>query len=537
MTSYKSVFKEKILESVKSVLPVFIIVIVLCLCIPGIDISVLTSFVLGSVLVVVGTGIFNVGAEMSMTPMGEYVGAKMTRSKKIWLIVLLSFFVGVMITMSEPDLQILAENASMDSTALILAVSCGVGVFLVVAMLRILMGIKLKYLLIVFYIAVFVLAAFVPSSFWSLAFDSGGVTTGPMTVPFIIALGVGVSSIRSDKKENDDSFGLVSLCSVGPIIAVLVLGLIYGGKTGDYDAPTVDSILTSSELGFDYIKALPHYLLEVLKSILPIAVFFFIYQLIAGRLSKKEILRILIGLVYTALGLVMFLTGANVGFMPAGNALGQIIGGSSVPWVPYLIIPLGMVLGFFIVAAEPAVQVLQAQVENVTSGAIPKKALAIALEIGVAISVGIAMLRTLTGMSIMIPLAIGYTIALILTFFVPEIFTSIAFDSGGVASGAMTSTFLLALSVGANYGFNGNTDSVMTDAFGTVAMVAMTPLIAIQILGIIYKIRIKKLEKQAVQEPTTTAQADEIIEINEQNFDETLTIPIAINTDNEIIDF
>lgn len=497
MHKIKSVFKEKILESAKSVLPVFIIVVLLCLIVPDIDVSVLTSFIFGAFLVTVGTGIFNVGADMSMTPMGEYVGAKMTRSRKIWLIIILSFLVGVMITMSEPDLQILAQNASMDSTHLILAVSCGVGAFLVVAMLRIVLGIKLKYLLIFFYIAAFVLAIFVPSSFWAIAFDSGGVTTGPMTVPFIIALGVGVSSIRSDSQENNDSFGLVALCSIGPIIAVLILGIIYGGNIGDYPAPSIDNITHSNEIGLSYIDlktGFPHYLLEVVKSILPITAFFFIYQLFTGRLKGKKLVKILIGLVYTVVGLVLFLTGANVGFMSAGSALGIFFGSSSFSWV---VIPLGMVLGFFIVAAEPAVQVLQAQVENVTSGAIPKKALAFALEIGVAISVGIAMLRAITGISIMIPLIIGYSIALILTFFVPEIFTSIAFDSGGVASGAMTSTFLLAFSVGTNYGVHGNTEHIMTEAFGTVAMVAMTPLIAIQILGIVYKIRIKKIEKSS----------------------------------------
>ena len=538
MNNNKFVFKEKILESTKSVLPVFIIVVLLCLIVPGIDISVLTSFIFGAFLVIVGTGIFNVGAEMSMTPMGEYVGAQMTKSRKIWLIIALSFVVGVMITMSEPDLQILAENSGLDKMALILAVSCGVGAFLVVAMLRILLGIKLKYLLIVFYIATFVLSIFVPKDFWAIAFDSGGVTTGPMTVPFIIALGVGVSSIRSDSRENNDSFGLVALCSVGPIISVLILGIIFRGNVGDYPAPSIDKIFTSNQLGASYIKALPHYLLEVLKSIIPIAAFFFIYQLFAGKMSKKGLARISIGLIYAIIGLVMFLTGANVGFMSAGTALGTTFGGSNYAWV---VIPLGMVLGFFIVAAEPAVQVLQAQVENVTSGAIPKKALAFALEIGVAISVGIAMLRAITGISIMIPLLIGYSIALILTFFVPEIFTSIAFDSGGVASGAMTSTFLLAFSVGTCFGVNGNTSSIMTDAFGTVAMVAMTPLIAIQILGIVYKIRIKNLDKQATEElATAVPEADEIVDVKEvsgDTMDSTLTIPIPIYIDNEIIDF
>lgn len=531
-----SYLKEKLKESLKSVLPVFIIVLLLCFLVPGIDVSVLTSFIFGTVLVIVGTGIFNLGADMSMTPMGEYVGAQMTRSKKIWLIIILSFFVGVLITMSEPDLQILAQHASINPSILLtIAVSIGVGAFLVIAMLRILFGIKLKYLLIGFYIIVFILAFFVDRGFWSVAFDSGGVTTGPMTVPFIIALGVGVSSIRSDSQENNDSFGLVALCSVGPIMAVLVLGLILGGNTGDYEYAVADKFLYSQELGLNYLTSLPHYLLEVLKSVLPIAGFFFIYQLFTGRMNKNGLLKIVIGLVYTIIGLVLFLTGANVGFMAAGSALGEIFGKSEYIWI---VIPIGMIVGFFIVAAEPAVQVLQAQVENVTSGAIPKKALAFALEIGVAISVGIAMLRAITGMSIMIPLIIGYSIALILTFFVPEIFTSIAFDSGGVASGAMTSTFLLAFSVGVNFGVNGGTDNIMTDAFGTVAMVAMTPLIAIQILGIVYKIRIKKIEATKSAEEDIITPTEDIISVNEEApLDGTLTIPIPLEIKDEIIDF
>ena len=526
--------KEKLKPSLKSVLPVFIIVLLLCFLVPGIEVSVLTSFIFGTVLVIVGTGIFDLGADTSMTPMGEYVGAQMTKSKKIWLIIILSFIVGVLITMSEPDLQILAQNASIEpSIILTISVSCGVGVFLVVAMLRIIFAIKLKYLLIGFYIITFILAAFVDKGFWSVAFDSGGVTTGPMTVPFILALGVGVSSIRSDSQENNDSFGLVALCSVGPIASVLVLGLILGGETGDYTYIEADKFLYSQELGSSYLKALPHYFLEVLKSVLPIAAFFFVYQLFTGRMNKTSLVKILIGLVYTIVGLVLFLTGANVGFMSAGSALGQIFGNSEYVW---LVIPIGMIVGFFIVAAEPAVQVLQAQVENVTSGAIPKKALAFALEIGVAISVGIAMLRAITGISIMIPLIIGYSIALILTFFVPEIFTSIAFDSGGVASGAMTSTFLLAFSVGVCYGVNGNTESIMTDAFGTVAMVAMTPLIAIQILGIVYKIRIKNVE-QSVQTQEEITSSEEIITVIEAPLDGTLTIPIPLEIKDEIIDF
>jgi hypothetical protein len=537
MFKNRTVLKEKMIESTKSVLPISAIVLLLCLSVSPIEMSVFTSFIFGSVMLTVGIGLFTLGAETSMTPMGEYVGAQMTRSRKIWLVILLSFLVGVMITMSEPDLQVLATYVPSiePSFLLILSVSLGVGAFLVVAMLRILFGVKLKYLLLGFYIVAFTLAIFVNPDFWSVAFDSGGVTTGPMTVPFIMTLGVGVSSIRSDAVETNDSFGLVSLCSIGPIIAVLVLGLIYNPVGSDGTSFIITEMDKSNELGWTYLKSLPHYIVEVTKAVLPIVAFFFIYQALAKPLSKKRLLKILIGLIYTFIGLVLFLTGANVGFMPAGFLLGSGLGGSAFS---FAVIPIGMIIGFFIVAAEPAVQVLQKQVEDVTSGAIPKKALAFALEIGVAISVGIAMLRALTGVSIMAFLIPGYVIAFALTFFVPEIFSSIAFDSGGVASGAMTSAFLLPFAIGVCRASGNN---VATDAFGTIAMVAMTPLIAIQLLGVVYKAKIKKAQTPAMS-------LEEIIDLNEKNpvfelDEETGEIQVIsiteINSfmDNEIIDF
>lgn len=531
----KTILKEKLIESAKSVLPISLIVLLLCFTVAPVDISNFTSFIFGSAILIFGIALFTLGAEVSMTPMGEYVGAQMTRSKKIWLIVILSFVVGFMITMSEPDLQVLASYVPSinPSILLILSVAGGVGIFLVIAMLRIIFRINLKILLFIFYIITFTVAFFVRSDFWSVAFDSGGVTTGPMTVPFIMALGVGVSSIRSDDKESSDSFGLVSLCSVGPIVAVLILGLIYNPESSSAEIFSFEYMQSSRELGWNYLSSLPHYLLEVCKAVLPIVVFFFIYQAFTKPLSKKALLKIAIGLIYTFVGLVLFLTGANVGFMPVGYLIGSGIGGSEFA---FIVIPIGMIIGYFIVAAEPAVQVLQTQVEEVTSGAIPKKALAFALEIGVAISVGIAMLRALTGISIMYFLIPGYIIAFVLTFFAPEIFTSIAFDSGGVASGAMTSTFLLPFAIGV---CSASGNNVATDAFGTVAMVAMTPLIAIQILGVIYKIRIAKVQGAAPS-------LEEIIDIHADNpvcefEDETGEIQIIsiVNelVDDEIIDF
>lgn len=482
--SQKTILVEKIKESLASVLPVTGIVLLLLVTIVPIDAPILLSFLLGAVLLIFGMGLFTLGAEISMMPMGEYVGSKMTKSKNLLMIILVSFFVGVMITISEPDLTVLAQQIeSIPSLTLILAVALGVGAMLVIAMLRIIFKIRLKYLLLIFYAVVFGLAFFVPSSFLAISFDSGGVTTGPMTVPFIMSLGVGVASIRADGEAENDSFGLIALCSVGPIIAVMVLGLLNNVGTltpTPYDIPNVS---TSRDIFMMFFEKLPHYASEVLIAVGPIVVFFLIFRAVSGGLGTKGLGTIMIGVLYTFVGLTLFLTGVNVGFMPLGNLLGASLAQSQLKW---LIVPIGMIIGYFIVSAEPAVHVLTKQVEDETSGAIPGKVLSLALSIGVAISVGIAMLRVLTGIPILYVLIPGYAIALILSFVVPDVFTSIAFDSGGVASGPMTATFLLPFAVGACTAVGGN---IAEDAFGVVAMVAMTPLIAIQILGLVYKIK------------------------------------------------
>ena len=367
---------------------------------------------------------------------------------------------------------------SIPNAVLILCVAVGVALFLVIALLRMLFGIPLPHLLVAFYLLVFGLASLVPSSFLAVAFDSGGVTTGPMTVPFIMALGVGIASIRNDRHAADDSFGLVALCSIGPILSVLILALVYRPDSSAYAPPVLPVIRDSVALWDLFRTALPTYLKEIAVSLLPIILFFGAMQLTLLKLSRRNLKRIGIGLLYTYAGLVLFLTGANVGFIPAGNYLGQVMAGLRHNWV---IVPVGMVIGYFIVRAEPAVYVLNKQVEEVTDGAISARAMGTSLSVGVALSVGLAMVRVLTGISILWFLIPGYVIALTISFFVPKIFTAIAFDSGGVASGPMTATFLLPFAQGACVTVGGD---IVSDAFGVVAMVAMTPLITIQVLGL-----------------------------------------------------
>lgn len=488
----KSKFKEKLKETLKAVLPILGIVLLLCFTIAPIPPSILMAFLIGAALLILGMLFFNVGVELSMTPMGEKVGSIITRSKNIFVVILITFIMGFIITISEPDLQVLAQQVpSIPNTTLIIAVALGVAAFLVFAILRMLIGIPLSYLLLFFYAVIFALLSFVPADFLAIAFDSGGVTTGPMTVPFIMSFGIGISAIRSDRHAEEDSFGLVSLCSIGPILAVLLLGMIFKPESVQSVSESIPIIDNTVDLWNLFFVEFPVYIKEIAVSLLPIVVFFAIFQFISKDINKRTLIKITIGLIYTYLGLVLFLTGVNVGFMPAGNYLGQTIAGLSYSWI---IIPIGMIIGYFIVLAEPAVFVLTKQVEEMTSGAISSKSMGLSLSIGVALSVGLSMIRVLTGISILWFLIPGYFIALLLTFFVPKIFTAIAFDSGGVASGPMTATFLLPFAMGACEALGGN---IITDAFGIVAMVAMTPLITIQIMGCIFKIKEQRLRSQA----------------------------------------
>ncbi len=470
--------REKMAESLSSVLPITAIVLLLSITIAPVSSGVLVLFLFGSLLLIFGMSLFTLGAGMSMQPMGEGIGVQISKSRKLLLPVIICFALGVIITIAEPDLTVLAEQIpSIPNMVLILAVAIGVGLFLVVSLLRTALGIPLSRLLLIFYLVVFVLAAFAPADFIPAAFDSGGVTTGPITVPFIMALGIGMVSIRSDKKSSDDSFGLVALCSIGPILSVLILSICFEPQATTTETVIRDIVDTRDAIR-EFVTAFPHYAKEVMVALVPIVIVFIVFQVITRRHQLHQLLRIGSGFLYTYLGLVLFLTGANVGFMPAGKLIGEEIAGTSYK---FLLIPVGMLVGYFIVAAEPAVHVLKKQVEEISSGRITQTAIGIGLSIGVAASVGIAMLRILTGIPLMWFLIPGYAISLLISFFVPPLYTGVAFDSGGVASGPMTTTFLLPFAVGACEAVGGN---LLTDAFGIVAMVAMTPLITIQVIGL-----------------------------------------------------
>ena len=411
----KQILMEKLKEATASVLPISLIVMAISFVLVPVDAGLMLSFVIATAMLILGMGLFTLGADMSMSRIGNYMGSKLTKSRKLPLILTVSFALGVAITVAEPDLQVLAGNVpEIDTTVLILTVSVGVGFFLMLCMVRILFSISLRTMLIVFYAIVFAAAFLSDESILSVAFDSGGVTTGPMTVPFIMALGVGVASIRSDENAKADSFGLVGLCSIGPILSVLLLGAIYKTQPAQGESSAVSGVATTVELGKDYLHALPEYLWEVTMALLPIVVFFLIFQVISLKLRKLPFMRIVIGILYTYLGLVLFLTGVNVGFSPLGYALGAAL---AEGWKVYLLAPLAMLMGWFIINAEPAVHTLNKQVEELSAGAISAKAMGMSLSIAVSAAGGLAMLRVITGISIMYFLVPGYLIALALSFF------------------------------------------------------------------------------------------------------------------------
>ena len=479
--------KEKIRESLSAVLPITGIVLMLSIFVIPMELGSVVMFLTGALMLIVGMGFFQLGAEMAMTPLGEGVGVQISKMKKLLTVLLTGFLMGVIITVSEPDLQVLAGQVpSVPNMVLIMTVAVGVGLFLALAIVRIRYKISLSMLLIVCYLALILVSAFVPKEFLAVAFDSGGVTTGPMTVPFIMAMGVGLASMRSDKNAANDSFGLVALSSVGPILAVLILGCFFKPTEAAYTLTDVATVVTTQDVARVFAQGLPLYAREVLLSLVPILWVFLIFQWLTHRYHGLQIKRIIVGFGYTYIGLVLFLCGANVGFAPVGAYLGKELAGLSLRWI---LVPIGALIGYYIVKAEPAIQVLNHQVEAVTNGAISVKMMNRCMQIGVAASVGLAMLRVLTGISIQWFVIPGYIIALVLSRMVPDIFIGIAFDSGGVASGPMTSTFLLPLSIGVCEALGGN---LMTDAFGVVALVALTPLIAIQLMGLVYKLKTAK---------------------------------------------
>ncbi len=484
---------KKLKEAALSSLPVVAVVLVVYLTkfitkTEMLTLPELTLFLISAVLVTFGMWLFNYGSERSMSKIGEYLGSSITKKQNMILLVIVFFLVGVFVTVAEPDLAVLAEQVPINKWVLIIGIGVGVGIFLVVGALRILFGKSLKIWLLAFYGLLFALACLVDDNFIPLSLDSGGVTTGPITVPFILALGIGIAASKGGNK-NADSFGLVAFSSLGPILVVMILSLSMKDVSYTFEPSTIGNewreILPHLLEGYFYHEGGNGAFLSVLLAISPILVFFIVYNFLVLKLPSKKLIDILVGLLITYIGLVLFLGAVEAGFLPIGQKLGQELASS----MPYLIL-IGVVLGIAAVFAEPAVHVLTDQIENVSSGAVHKNAVFTALALGNGLAIGLSMARVSLGFNLLYIIVPGYILAFALSFFVPDIYFAIAFDSGGVVSGPMNSTFILPYAIGACYAFhNQTTDYIMTDAFGTIAIVAMMPLLTIQSIGLFVTIK------------------------------------------------
>ena len=474
-------FKSKIVESFYSIFPITLIVLILSLTLAPIDTTTLLKLVVGAFCLIFGIALFTLGAEGSMSPMGAQMGSGLSQKNKIWLTLVTALVIGLLITLAEPDLAILSGQVNgLNPWVFRIVVAVGIGVFLLLGILRTLFKIKTNIIFTIGYAIIFILVIFAPQKLWALSFDSSAVTTGAISVPFLLAFGMGITAVRSQGQEND-SFGLMGICSVGPVITVLVLSLFI-----NVDKLT---LAASAEVGTTGVMAdlghlIPEFLEEMAISILPIVAIYMLFQVVMLKLPWFKVAKVGMNLIYTYVGIVIFLVGVNLGYLPLATVLGESLAENH----QLLLMPIGLILGYFIISAEPAVHVLKKQVEEITGGAIKQRVIVFAMSIGVALSVGLAVLRSMYNVNILYFIIPAYAISIGLSYFNPQIFTSIAFDSGGVATGAMAVSFILPFMKGISSSFD--------NSFGTLALMAAFPILAVQILGCIYKIAMKKAERK-----------------------------------------
>lgn len=488
-----NVLIEKFKEVLFAVLPITVIVLILNFTITPLETPLLFRFMIGALLIIIGLSIFLFGVDIGISPIGNLMGATLAKTNKIWIITIVVLILGFFISIAEPDLHILAgqidavTSGLVSKLSIVVVVSLGIAIMLTLGLIRIIHNIPLYKILTILYLGIFGISFFTSSEFLAISFDASGATTGALTVPFVLALSMGVSTLKRDSKASEkDSFGLVAITSTGAIIAVMIMNII--SKNDEISGNIVYSITSTSSIVSPFIQKMPTVISEVFLALLPLLVIFLIFQKIFFKLKRKAFIKILKGLLYTFTGLILFLIGVNAGFMDVASVIGHSI--ASLENKSILII-VAFILGFVTILAEPAVYVLTHQIEDVTSGYVKRKVVLLALSIGVGFAMALSMLRILVpGIQLWHYLLPGYIISIAMSYFVPKLFVGIAFDSGGVASGPMTATFLLAFAQGAAESIEGA--NVLIDGFGMIAMVALTPLIALQVLGLIFKLRSAK---------------------------------------------
>lgn len=490
-----NIYTEKFKEAFSSILPITIIVIILNFTLTPLGVPLIIRFIIGAILIIIGLSVFLIGVDIAITPLGSQVGATLAKSNKMWIVVVGGLIVGFFISIAEPGLIILADqvdivtSGQISSLSILSIVSIGLALMLAMGFVRIVTNTPLYKVLTVLYILVFILALFTPIEFLTIAFDASGATTGILAVPFILALALGVSTMKKDSKASEmDSFGLVAIASVGAIMSVMILSIFSG--TRDFTAKLEFNITESKSILEPFIENIPTLFKEGFLTILPLLIIFLFFQKVYFKMSSRNVAKMVKGFIYAFIGLFLFLVGVNTGFMDVGGIIGYTL--ASYDNKSYIVV-IAFILGFVTILAEPAVYVLTHQIENVTSGYVKRKAILLALSIGVGVAVALSMIRIIVpGIQLWHYLLPGYIISLSMMYFIPKLFVGIAFDAGGVATGPMTTTFILAFTQGAAEAIEGA--NILTDGFGMIATVAMTPIITLQILGFIFGMNLKKGE-------------------------------------------
>jgi len=488
-----NIFSQKLREVLASVLPIVFIVLILNFTILPIASNLIIRFLIGSVLIIFGLTVFLVGVDIGVTPFGGLIGTSLTKNNKLWIIAVSGLLLGFFVSIAEPGLLVLANQVALvtldgiSSSSIVIVVSVGLAILVSFGFIRVVFNIPLYKILTVSYLFIFILALFTSPEFLAIAFDASGATTGVLAVPFILALSMGIAVLNKDSKSAEkDSFGLVSIASIGAIISVMILDIL--SKENKYAEGLEFNILQSDSIFGPFFNLVPSILKESFIAILPLLVIFLVFQRITFKLERRAYKRILIGFGYTFLGLVVFLIGVNAGFMELGSTVGYNLASFDNKW--YVII-VGFVIGLVTILAEPAVHVLTYQIEEVTAGYVKRAAVLVPLSLGVGFAIALSVIR------ILIPeiqlwhyLLPGYIISIVMTYFVPKLFVGIAFDAGGVATGPMTATFILAYIQGVADAIEWA--SVMRDGFGMISMVALSPIITLQILGLVFKMKAKR---------------------------------------------
>lgn len=495
---FTSTLKEVFLSS----LPLAAIIILVCGFIAPLDsFSDYLKLIIGYASVIIGQTLFLDGLNISILPIGKLVGGSLIKLKKPLFIIFFGFVFGLLATVAEPALAVLARQTNMimpiiNETVFIWIMGAGIGVLVGFSLFRIMKDLNIKIVFAILYIVTFLMIIFVPNEFIALAFDGSGATTGDISVPFILALGMGVSVTMSKHKSNDDSFGIIGLASVGPIIALFIYGMLlnlkYKGVLPPEQIYNPGSASSLSEIIVGNLSG-------VALALIPVVLVFIPFQILFIKQPKKEFIDILLGTVVVFVGLLIFLSGIDYGFAFTGKYIGEVFLDPSRPeWFKWLILIIGFILGAAITLSEPAVTVLGEQLEEITNGHIRKLTIRMTLAIGIGFASLLSMVKILTEVNILYFLVPLYAIALIMMKFTPKLFVGLAYDSGGVSGGALTSAFLTPMTLGmaqAVAAITSTPSSILTNGFGIIAFISVTPLIAVQALGIFYDITLKKEEK------------------------------------------